>query len=227
MGSARRRRTDAGTVSGLHHLTGRLRGRRRLARVVGTRGPRVSRLARRAARTRLHDLDGSEHVPSDVGFATESEASESDETTDERTPVAELARLPKVVFSSTLEAPLSWANTRLVSGDAVEAVRAMKRDGNSPMRTLGSLTLCRSLLKAGLVDRFRVVVFPVITGKHRPRPDLRRLSRCRPRHGCQPDVRRQNPAARVCPHGARRSARRPTRLLTTGPGGGLSPATAG
>ena len=40
----------------------------------------------------------------------------------------------------------------------------MKREGDSPMRTLGSLTLCRSLLKAGLVDRFRVVVFPVITG---------------------------------------------------------------
>jgi riboflavin biosynthesis pyrimidine reductase len=32
------------------------------------------------------------------------------------------------------------------------------------MRTMGSLSLCRSLLKAGLVDRFRVVVFPVITG---------------------------------------------------------------
>ena len=32
------------------------------------------------------------------------------------------------------------------------------------MSTLGSLTLCRSLLEAGLVDRFRVVVFPVITG---------------------------------------------------------------
>ena len=31
------------------------------------------------------------------------------------------------------------------------------------MRTMGSLTLCRSLLEAGLVDRFRVVVFPVIT----------------------------------------------------------------
>ena len=29
---------------------------------------------------------------------------------------------------------------------------------------MGSLTLCRSLLKAGLVDRFRVVVFPVING---------------------------------------------------------------
>jgi riboflavin biosynthesis pyrimidine reductase len=40
----------------------------------------------------------------------------------------------------------------------------MKREGNSPLSTLGSLSLCRSLLKAGLVDRFRVVVFPVITG---------------------------------------------------------------
>ena len=41
----------------------------------------------------------------------------------------------------------------------------MKDDEDaSSMRTMGSLTLCRSLLKAGLVDRFRVVVFPVITG---------------------------------------------------------------
>jgi hypothetical protein len=33
------------------------------------------------------------------------------------------------------------------------------------MRTIGSLSLCRSLLRAGLVDRFRVVIFPVMTGK--------------------------------------------------------------
>ena len=75
-----------------------------------------------------------------------------------------LTAMPKVVFSSTLEAPLTWANTELVKGDAVEVVRAMKQDASRPMRTLGSLTLCRSLLKAGLVDRYRVVVFPVITG---------------------------------------------------------------
>ena len=48
--------------------------------------------------------------------------------------------------------------------DAVEAVREMKDNGDRSMRTIGSLTLCRSLLNAGLVDRFRVVVFPVITG---------------------------------------------------------------
>jgi dihydrofolate reductase len=40
----------------------------------------------------------------------------------------------------------------------------MKDNGSESMRSIGSLTLCRSLLKAGLVDRFRVVVFPVITG---------------------------------------------------------------
>jgi dihydrofolate reductase len=75
-----------------------------------------------------------------------------------------LAGLSKIVFSSTLTEPLSWGNTRLVTQDAAEAVREMKENGTESMRTMGSLTLCRSLLNAGLVDRFRVVVFPVITG---------------------------------------------------------------
>jgi dihydrofolate reductase len=75
-----------------------------------------------------------------------------------------LAGVSKVVFSSTLSEPLSWANTELVARDAVEAVREMKDQGSRSLRTMGSLTLCRCLLKAGLVDRFRVVVFPVITG---------------------------------------------------------------
>lgn len=72
--------------------------------------------------------------------------------------------MDKIVFSSTLADPLTWANSRLVSGDAVEAVREMKQDGERSLRTIGSLSLCRSLLHAGLVDRFRVVVFPVING---------------------------------------------------------------
>jgi len=75
-----------------------------------------------------------------------------------------LAGLSKVVFSTTLIEPLSWPNTQLMARDAVEAVREMKDEGPKSMRTIGSLTLCRSLLNAGLVDRFRVVVFPVITG---------------------------------------------------------------
>ena len=75
-----------------------------------------------------------------------------------------LADTSKVVFSATLSEPLSWANTQLVAQDPVEAVREMKDQAAEAMRTIGSLTLCRALLKAGLVDRFRVVVFPVVTG---------------------------------------------------------------
>jgi dihydrofolate reductase len=78
--------------------------------------------------------------------------------------LAALTAMPKVVFSSTLEVPLPWANTELVDGDAVEAVQDMKRCHARPLRTVGSVSLCRSLLAAGVVDRFRVVVFPVITG---------------------------------------------------------------
>jgi dihydrofolate reductase len=93
-------------------------------------------------------------------FATQSESLDSEEAGS----MDELTKMPKVVFSSTLPEPLSWANSRLIRGDAVKAVSAMKQDGIN-MSTLGSLTLCRSLLEAGLVDRFRVGVFPVITGK--------------------------------------------------------------
>jgi dihydrofolate reductase len=75
-----------------------------------------------------------------------------------------LGGMSKVVFSKTLREPLGWANTQLVAQDAVEVVREMKANVAKSMRTIGSLTLCRSLLRAGLVDRFRVVVFPVITG---------------------------------------------------------------
>jgi dihydrofolate reductase len=78
--------------------------------------------------------------------------------------VEQMDAISKVVFSSTLDEPLEWANSRLVRGDAVEAVRAMKEESDRPLSTIGSLSLCRSLLIAGLVDRFRVVVFPVVTG---------------------------------------------------------------
>ena len=94
------------------------------------------------------------------GFAAEGEALEADEAD----AIAELAKARKVVFSSTLQPPFAWPHTEVVAEDAATAVAAMKRDGADSMRTIGSLSVCRSLLAAGLVDRFRVVVFPVITG---------------------------------------------------------------
>ena len=70
----------------------------------------------------------------------------------------------KVVFSSTLEAPLAWANSEFVDGDAVEAVRALKQGDGLPLRGVGSVRLGAALVAAGLVDRLRVIIFPVITG---------------------------------------------------------------
>ncbi|TDL39768.1 dihydrofolate reductase family protein [Arthrobacter nitrophenolicus] len=99
------------------------------------------------------------------GMSDEAAAGGSGFSEEEGASLTGLAAVPKVVFSSTLQEPLTWPNSELVRGDAVEAVRRMKQSGDRPMSTLGSLSLCRSLLAAGLVDRFRLVVFPVITGR--------------------------------------------------------------
>jgi dihydrofolate reductase len=99
------------------------------------------------------------------GFAAGEMPAGTDEfTTDEEASVGGLTGASKVVFSSSLEEPLTWANTTLVREDAAEVVGAMTKDGSGLMSTIGSLSLCRTLLQAGLVDRFRVGMFPVITG---------------------------------------------------------------
>jgi dihydrofolate reductase len=99
------------------------------------------------------------------GFAAgETPAGQDEFTADEGATVDGLTQASKVVFSSSLDKPLSWANSTLVRENAVEAVRAMKETASGLISTLGSVKLCQSLLRAGLVDRFRVVIFPLITG---------------------------------------------------------------
>ncbi|MGI5155528.1 dihydrofolate reductase family protein [Microbispora sp. CA-102843] len=72
--------------------------------------------------------------------------------------------LPKAVFSNTLREPLVWKNTRLVRGDLAEQVRALKQESDVPLRSIGSLSLVRSLMELGLVDRLRLMVFPLTLG---------------------------------------------------------------
>jgi dihydrofolate reductase len=99
------------------------------------------------------------------GMSQEAAAGDAGYSANEGASLTGLAAVPKVVFSSTLKAPLTWPNSELVTVDAVEALTEMKRTRTGTLSTLGSLSLCRSLLAAGLVDRFRLVVFPVITGR--------------------------------------------------------------
>jgi dihydrofolate reductase len=72
--------------------------------------------------------------------------------------------LSKVVFSNTIQQPLGWANTRLVSGDLAEQIAELKRRSADPIRTFGSLMLVRSLMRLGLVDRLRLTIFPLVLG---------------------------------------------------------------
>lgn len=76
-----------------------------------------------------------------------------------------MAELPKIVFSKTLTPPLTWANTTVVDEPVETAVPALKAMADGlPMRTIGSVSLVRSLFRLGLVDRVRVMVFPTIRG---------------------------------------------------------------
>jgi dihydrofolate reductase len=70
-----------------------------------------------------------------------------------------------LVFSSTLEEPLGWQNSTVINEDAVTAIERLKRTTDVPMRSHGSISLNRSLLAAGLVDRIEVMMFPVISGR--------------------------------------------------------------
>jgi dihydrofolate reductase len=72
---------------------------------------------------------------------------------------------PKVVFSGSLRAPLSWAGTTLETRDVADAVPELKSVPGDPLRVIGSLSLVRSLVRLGLVDRLRLLVFPQILGR--------------------------------------------------------------
>jgi dihydrofolate reductase len=74
--------------------------------------------------------------------------------------------LPKYVVSSTLRDP-SWANTTVLSGDLADQVAKLKADTQGDVVVHGSATLVHALVDKGLVDEFRLIVFPVILGSGR------------------------------------------------------------
>jgi len=80
-----------------------------------------------------------------------------------------LSRLEKVVFSRSLT-EASWSNTRICSGDLVDEVRGLKAGSDVPLRTVGSLSVARQLLAAGLVDRLRLMIFPSSPDRRGARP---------------------------------------------------------
>jgi dihydrofolate reductase len=74
-----------------------------------------------------------------------------------------LAATPTTVFSRTLQA-VSWPHATISADDVVDTVRRLKA-GDTDLRIVGSLSLVRQTLHAGLVDRLRLLVFPLIVGE--------------------------------------------------------------
>lgn len=77
-----------------------------------------------------------------------------------------LNHVQKYVVSSTLTDP-RWAHSEIVSGDPIAAVRELKSRAGKDIVLTGSISLGHALIDAGLVDEFRLFVYPVIQGRGR------------------------------------------------------------
>jgi dihydrofolate reductase len=75
----------------------------------------------------------------------------------------QLNNLPKHVVSRTLRSP-EWANSSVVDGDVVEAVKALKGKPGGELQVHGSARLVQTLQQHNLVDEYRLLVFPVVLG---------------------------------------------------------------
>jgi dihydrofolate reductase len=76
---------------------------------------------------------------------------------------AKLNGLTKYVASTTLVDPV-WEHTTVIAGDVAEVVARIKASGEGELQVHGSAGLIKTLQEAGLVDEYRLLVFPVLVG---------------------------------------------------------------
>ncbi len=72
--------------------------------------------------------------------------------------------LPKYVASRTLQEPLTW-NATLIKGDVAAEIRKLKQELSGDLLQYGVGELTHTMLKAQLVDEFRLLVFPFAFGE--------------------------------------------------------------
>jgi dihydrofolate reductase len=70
----------------------------------------------------------------------------------------------KYVTSRKLEEPLPWMNSTPLKGDAEETVAKLKQEEGNDLVVLGSGELVRSLMPAGLVDEYVLLIHPLVPG---------------------------------------------------------------
>jgi dihydrofolate reductase len=78
-----------------------------------------------------------------------------------------LNHVEKFVASTTLTEPLPWNNSRLLKGDATDAVAELKKTHDKNLVIFGSGVLVQALLRRGLIDEFVLPIHPLVLGKGR------------------------------------------------------------
>jgi dihydrofolate reductase len=78
-----------------------------------------------------------------------------------------LNRSQKYVASRTLTEPLPWQNSTLLRGDAGDAVKELKATAGTDLVVLGSGDLIQTLMRRDLVDRFLLLIHPLVLGTGR------------------------------------------------------------
>jgi dihydrofolate reductase len=73
----------------------------------------------------------------------------------------------KFVVSTTLDEPLPWQNSVLLPGEAAKSVAVLKEEVADDLVVLGSGELCRTLAEHDLVDRYTLLVHPLVLGTGR------------------------------------------------------------
>jgi len=78
-----------------------------------------------------------------------------------------LTNMQKYVASTTLKAPLPWVNSTLLKGDVPEAVAALKAKPGPDLVVMGSGDLIQTLMRHNLVDRYVLLIHPLVLGSGR------------------------------------------------------------
>ena len=73
----------------------------------------------------------------------------------------------KYVASTTLQEPLPWSNSTLLTGDAAAAVATLKQQLDKDLLIMGSGELLQSLMRRNLVDKYVLLIHPLVLGTGR------------------------------------------------------------
>ena len=85
--------------------------------------------------------------------------------TDEESGGVYFNSVRKYVVSTTLKEPLEWNNSVLLKGNLVDEITRLKQQPGTDITVHGSGRLVQTLMQNDLVDRYRLLVYPVVLGK--------------------------------------------------------------